>query len=117
MGSSEPLWSSGRPGRVQPRPKRAEEHHVGHVEKLSSGRFRGRPVNPKTGERLPAKSFDTKAEADAYWRRAQQDAVLAYRKQGLHVPEPPREAVTFAVAAQAWLDRRTGLTSGSRSWY
>jgi hypothetical protein len=47
----------------------------------------------------------------------ERDAVQAYRREGIEIMDRPRTVATVPVACQQWLDRRTGLASGSRAWY
>jgi len=61
---------------------------MGGVERLPSGRYRARAVNPVTGERVAVQgTYETKASADAAWRGVEHEAVLAYRRAGVDVAD------------------------------
>ena len=82
---------------------RGRRRQMGGIDRLPSGRWRVRIVDPGTGHRVSIGSFKTKAEAEVAFAAA----VSAQQRSGWVAPEKGR--VTLEDYARQWLDTR--LTS------
>lgn len=82
---------------------------LGGVDRLPSGRWRVRLLDPGTGRRVSIGSFKTKAEAE----RAFASAVTDQQKGAWVAPEKGR--VTLDDYAWQWLDTRLSGAGGAAS--